>query len=138
MAKNFRNPVRGQYLLDIAAGNLIRAGIRRNGRKLLKFMPENGGSEIPSFDPRSALWITSRAVGAACAKANVPVDIGVVPYAVIAPHLPKDPQAGFRPTLDHIVHMFPKELRDTPEVAAFAEAQVEELEASYKVAAKVA
>lgn len=126
------NPVRGHYLL--VGTDLIKAGIRTlkdaaTGTTSTVIARENSGSVIFSVDPASERWITSRAVGAAAAKAGVPLDMASVEAAVILPYLKADPKARVRTTADQIVHMLGK--GDTPEARQFADAQVALLEATY-------
>jgi hypothetical protein len=127
------NPVRGQYRL--VGTDLIRAGIRPAGGKLA-FVAENTNVVLPSIDPGSELWITSRAVSAACAKVDgLSVNMGAVPLAPIAAALRLDPLAGFRQTADHIVHMLGGESKAN---RAYANLQVAELVATYSTATKAA
>lgn len=131
MARN--NPVRGNYLL--VGIDLVRAGIRTIAGVGTVFAREDNGDVIPSIDPRTERWVTSRAVASAAPKAGVPLLMSAVPANVILPFLQQDPKAKVRTTEEHIVHMLGGE---TPEHRAYAIKQIELLEETYAVAAPAA
>ena len=119
MPKN--NPVRGNYIL--VGLDLVRAGIR-NG----VFIREDNKAILPSLDPRTERWLTSRAVSAAAAKAGIPIDMASVPAGDILAFVQQDPKAKVRTTEEHIVHMLGG---DNPVNRAFAQAEIGKLEKSY-------
>lgn len=131
------NPVRGQYLL--VGTDLIKAGIRTLAAGTM-FLRENGNaSAIFSLDPASERWITggavTKAVAAAQADGVIVGDLNAIEVAAIKPYLAQSWRTKVRTTEDMIVHMAGA---DTPEVRAYAQAQVAELEAFYAQGAAIA
>lgn len=122
------NPVRGNYMLQ--GLDLVRAGIKAG-----VFILESNGATLPSIDPRTERWVTSRAVTSAAAKAGIDLNMSAVPAAEILAFLQQDPKAKVRTTEEQIVHMLGG---DSPENRAFAQAELAVLEANYAVGAATA
>jgi len=118
------NPVRGHYMLQ--GLDLVRAGIQRG-----VFIREDNKAALPSIDPRTERWLTSRAVSRAAALAHVDLNLAQVEASVILPYVQQDPKAKVRTTEEQIVHMCGGE---SPENRAYAQSQIELLEKNYSIA----
>lgn len=122
------NPVRGQYML--VGTDLVRAGIRIVGG-LLAIAREDSGTYIPSIDPATERWITSRAVTSAASRSGTELNLAQLPASLVVPFMASDPRAKVRTTEDQIVHLCGGE---NAENRAYAKAQVAELTATYAAA----